>query len=85
MIHSMSGGVLSEYGTYTFAKVKFDDDERPYWYVCDFEVQEGDIVSAPFGAGGLGKPATVLRVEQNVSGQVSPIPIKRAKKLLRKL
>ena len=85
MIHSMSGGVLSEYGTYTFVKVKFEGDERPYWYVCDFEVAEGDTVSAPFGAGGLGKPATVLRVEHNVSGQVSPIPIKRAKKLLRKL
>lgn len=85
MIHSMSGGVLSEYGTYTFVKVKFDDDERPYWYVSDFEVNEGDRVSAPFGAGGCGKVATVLRVEKNVSGQVAPIPIKRAKKLLRKL
>lgn len=85
MIHSMSGGVLSEYGSYMFVKVKFDDDEKPYWYVCDFEVDEGDRVCAPFGAGGLGKPATVLRVEKNVSGQVSPIPIKRAKKLLRKL
>lgn len=85
MIHSMSGGVLSEYGTYTFVKVKFDGDERPYWYVCDFEVQEGDRVSAPFGAGGLGKPACVLRVEHNVSAQVAPVPVKRAKRLLQKL
>ncbi|MCH5156027.1 MAG: hypothetical protein J1F69_05405 [Clostridiales bacterium] len=84
MIHSMSGGILSEYGTYTFVKVKFDGDERPYWYVCDFDVREGDRVQAPFGAGGT-KEACVLRVEQNVSGQVAPIPIKRAKKLLRKL
>ncbi|MDE7106950.1 MAG: hypothetical protein K2O39_01360 [Clostridiales bacterium] len=85
MIHSMSGGVLSEYGTYTFVKVKFDGDERPYWYVCDFDVQEGDMVSAPFGVSGLGKPAIVLRVEHNVSGQVAPVPIKRAKQLLQKL
>lgn len=84
MIHSMSGGVLSEYGTYTFVKVKLDGDERPYWYVSDFDVAEGDRVLAPFGVGGQ-KAATVLRVEQNVSGQVSPIPIKRAKKLLSKL
>lgn len=84
MVHSMSGGVLSEYGANRFVKVKFDDDERPYWYICDFEVSEGDRVSAPFGATGCGKPATVLRVE-DVSGQVTPIPIKRAKKLLRKL
>ena len=82
MIHSMSGGVLSEYSAYTFVKVKFDGDEKPYWYICDFEVAEGDRVSAPFGVSGLGKPAIVLRVEQNVSGQVAPIPVKRAKKLI---
>lgn len=85
MIHSMSGGVLSEYGTYTFVKVKPDDADTPYWYVCDFDVEEGDRVAAPFGAGGASRPATVLRVELNVSGQVAPIPVKRAKKLLRKL
>ena len=83
MIHSMGGGILSEYGTYTFAKVLLDGEEKPYWYVCDFEIAEGDRVVAPFGA--AGRPAIVLRVEHNVSGQVSPIPIKRAKKLLRKL
>lgn len=85
MIHSMSGGVLDEYGTYTFVKVRLDGDERPYWYVCDFQVSEGDRVLAPFGVSGVGRPALVMRVEQNVSAQVSPIPIKRAKKLLRKL
>ena len=85
MIHSMSGGILSEYGTYTFVKVVFEGEDRPYWYVCDFDVREGDKVEAPFGVGGVAKPATVVRVEPNVSGQVAPIPIKRAKKLLRKL
>lgn len=81
----MSGGVLSEYGSYTFAKVKFDGAETPYWYVSDFDVQEGDRVSAPFGAGNLSKPATVVKVETNVSGQVAPVPIKRVKKLICKL
>lgn len=85
MIHSMSGGVLDEYGVYTFAKVKFDGDDRPYWYISDFEIAEGDRVSAPFGVGGLSKPATVVAVEHNVSAQVSPVPIKRAKRLLQKL
>lgn len=85
MIHSMSGGVLSDYGSYTFVKLKFDGDERPYWYICEFEVQEGDRVSAPFGVSGLGKPATVLQVERGVSGQVAPVPVKRAKRVLQKL
>ena len=52
MIHSMSGGVLDEWGTYTFAKVVFDGgDGKPYWYVAEFEVDEGDKVLAPFGGG----------------------------------
>ena len=85
MIHSMSGGVLSEYGSYTFVKIKFDGDDTPYWYISEFEVEEGDRVAAPKGVSGLGQPATVVRVEQNVSGQVAPISVKRAKKLLYKL
>lgn len=87
MIHSMGGGILSEYGSYTFAKVAFDDaaEKRPYWYVAEFDVQENDKVLAPFGAGGIGKPATVIKVEHNVSGQVSPVPIKRVKKLICKI
>lgn len=83
MIHSMSGGVLSEYGTYTFVKVKITGAEAPYyWYISDFEVNEGDAVCAPFG-GGV-REGTVLKVEHNVSGQVAPVPVKRVKKLLYK-
>ena len=81
----MSGGVLSEYGTYTFVKIRFDGDDAPRWFVSDFDVEEGDRVRAPYGAAGLGKEATVLKVEHAVSGQVSPVPIKRVKKLLSKL
>ena len=79
----MSGGVLSEYGAYTFVKVRFEGVDAPYWYIADFEVAEGDRVLAPFN--GVGKPAIVERVENNVSGQVAPVPIKRAKKLIGKL
>lgn len=83
MIHSMSGGVLSEFDTYTFVKVAFEDGARPYWYVSDFAVSAGDTVTAPFG-GGV-KRATVITVEQNVSGQVTPIPLRSAKKLIAKV
>ena len=85
MIHSMSGGILDEYGSYTFVKIVFDGDDRPYWYISDFDVEDGDRVTAPFGASSVGKPATVVRVERNVSGQVAPVPIKRVKKLAAKL
>lgn len=83
MIHYMGGGVLSEYDSYTFVKVIFDGDEKPYWFVSEYEVQEGDRVTAPYGAAGLGREATVVKVEQNVSGQVAPIPVKRAKRILK--
>ena len=85
MIHSMSGGVLSELDNYMFVKVVFEGSATPYWYVTDFEVTEGDKVLAPFGAGGIGKTATVVKVENNVSGQVAPVPVKRVKKLIKKL
>ena len=85
MIHSMSGGVLGDLDSLTFVKVKFDGGDAVYWYVTDFEVEEGDRVTAPFGASGVNKPATVVKVECNVSNQVSPIPVKRAKKLTAKL
>lgn len=85
MIHSMSGGVLSEFGSYTFVKVRFEENGAPYWYVSDFDVDAGDTVLAPFGATGAGREASVISVERNVSGQVAPVPLKRVKKLIRKL
>lgn len=84
MIHSMSGGILSAVGSYTFVKVIFDDDPVPYWYVADFDVKEGDRVYAPKGRADIAKLATVVKVEQNVNGQVTPVPLNRAKKLLYK-
>lgn len=81
----MSGGVLSELGAYTFAKVRFEDGGAPYWYVSDFDVEAGDRVLAPFGASGAAREATVERVERNVSGMTAPVPLKRAKKLIKRL
>ena len=84
MIHSMSGGILSDVGSYTFVKVVFDGDPSPYWYICDFDVEVGDKVYAPKGKADVPKLATVQKVEQNVNGQVTPVPLSRAKKLIGK-
>ena len=81
----MSGGVLSDYGTYTFVKVKFDCDDNLRWFICDFDVEEGDRVSAPYGVSALGKPATVIKVERNVSGQIAPVPVKHTRSVISKL
>lgn len=84
MIHSMSGGVIKDPGAYTFVKIAFDDDPEntPHWYISDFSVEAGDRVSAPRGRADMPARATVLRVEKNVSGQVTPVPLRLAKKLL---
>ncbi len=82
MIHSMSGGVIKDVGSYTFVKVVFDGDETPHWYISDFAVAEGDRVSAPRGRADMPAAATVVKVENNVSGQVTPVPLRSAKKLI---
>lgn len=81
MIHSMSGGIIKDAGSYTFVKIKFDGDETPRWYISDFDAEEGDRVTAP-DANNRPAQATVVRVERNVSGQVAPVPVRRAKKII---
>ena len=86
MIHSMGGGIIKDIGSYTFVKVVFDDDESktPYWYISDFSVDVGDRVTAPRGKADMPSCATVVKVENNVNGQVTPIPLRTAKKLIGK-
>ncbi|MCH5163128.1 MAG: hypothetical protein J1G38_06540 [Clostridiales bacterium] len=84
MIHSMSGGILSDYGTYTFVKVAFEGEPAPRWYISEFDVEEGDKVRAPFGRIDAERVGTVVKVERNVSGQVTPVPLKSAKRLIGK-
>ena len=78
MIHSLSGGVIAENGTYTFAKVEIDG--APYWFLSPFPVREGDRVLAPFGRGDLPREGIVRRVE-TASAQCAPVPMNRAKEL----
>lgn len=85
MIHSMSGGVIRDQGSYIFVKVALDGDPAPRWYIAEFDVEEGDRVSVPIGRAQTPAPATVLRVESNVSGQVTPVPLRSAKKIIAKL
>ena len=84
MIHSMSGGVIRDAGSYTFVKILFDGEETPRWYISEFDLEEGDRVTAP-DINNRTAPATVVRVERNVSGQVTPVPVRRAKKIISKI
>lgn len=82
MIHSMSGGVIKDAGSYTFVKVAFDGESVSYWYISEMEVSEGDMVKVPRGASGTPTVGTVVRVERGVNGQVTPIPLRSAKRVI---
>lgn len=78
MIHSLSGGVLSDGEIYTFAKVQTEEGIR--WYVSRIPVKEGDRVAVPYGyyeeRGGI-----VLKVE-NHTAQTAPCSVKRVPEIL---
>lgn len=81
MIHSLSGGVIREKKYFDFAKVKLETGEI-YWYISTIKtLKPGDMVAVPYGNGEA--KAFVIRIDKHISEQVSPIPVKRAKKVLR--
>lgn len=83
MIHSLSGGVIREKKYFDFAKVRFDNGEI-YWYVSTFDdLKAGDRVLVPVGRDDKEMEAFVIRVDRHVSEQVSPIPAKRAKRIIK--
>lgn len=76
MIHSMSGGVLSQNDEYDFAKVRVDG--VPRWYLSIPGAAAGTRVLVPF-AGTL-REGTVERVER-CSVQTAPVSLKRAQRI----
>lgn len=87
MIHSLSGGVLDGDGYHTIVKVDVDfrGEKRVGFYVCDeFRVAVGDKVIVETRDGNAAE-GEVLKVDKNVSEKCSPVPVKRALKILKKL
>ncbi len=76
MIHSLSGGVLSEGGLHRFAKVEVLGS--PKWYLAPFPVEAGERVLAPVG--GKSVEGTVLKVEL-CTAQTAPWPMNRIAEL----
>lgn len=77
MIHSLSGGVLSDGESRLFVKVIAEG--TPCWYLSpDLTVTAGDEVLVPFGRG-----TAQGRVERTMfaDGKTSPVPLSRAKEI----
>lgn len=77
MIHSMSGGVLSDNEVYTFVKVEVEG--APCWYLAPDHVQEGALVLVPHGY--MSAQGRVLKVER-CTQQTAPVPMKCAREIL---
>lgn len=79
MIHSMSGGVLFDGEIFTFVKV---EGEAAGWYLSPVPVKIGEKVLVPYANGSA--EGEVVRLER-CTAQTSPIPVKRARSILRVL
>jgi len=83
MIHSLSGGVITQYDklVYVFVLIKNGADcGEKRWYISPFPtVKAGDRVSVPVGKSGVAE-AEVLRVEV-VTAQTAPFPVNRTREI----
>ncbi len=77
MIHSLSGGVISDGNIYDFAKVRVEG--APRWYLNGCGAKEGDRVLVPVGY--LSAEGVVERVE-SCTAQTAPVPVRRAAEIL---
>lgn len=78
MIHSLSGGVITQYDNLVYVFVRLDGGEKA-WYISPFPfIAAGDRVRVPFGR--ATSEGEVVRVE-NVTAQTAPMPVGRTREV----
>ena len=89
MIHSLAGGSLREKRVEDFALVEIIDGIMKggkFWYIVkDKTITAGDNVVVPLGRTNAEQQAKVLRIDKNVVEGQTPVPLRSAKTILRKL
>ena len=86
MIHSLAGGQLGALKFADFVKVQIISEPFTndiFWYIACGTEKVGDTVIVPVGKNNLQVRAKVLRIDKHVSSQACPVPISRAKKVIR--
>ena len=81
MIHSLSGGVISDGGIYTFVKVELDG--APRWYICPFPVKEGDCVVVSYNF--IEERECVVLKAESCTAQTAPCSVKHTPEVLKVL
>ena len=89
MIHSMAGGELGNQEFLDFAKVQLLEGVRKgdiCFYISKISgLKIDDVVLVPYGVNNNLIKAKILRIDTNVSSFTSPIPIKKAKEIYKKV
>ena len=87
MIHSLAGGNIGKEQYFNFAFVEILDGAykgSKAWYISKvFGLKAEDIVLVSFN--NIETKARVIRVDKNVSSFASPVPVKRAKTIIKKI
>lgn len=84
MIHSLSGGIISDYDKLIYVFVNLEDGldaGQKRWFISPFpKIAVGDRVSVPAGQGSKLCSGTVERVEV-VTKQTAPYPVNRTREV----
>ena len=86
MIHSLAGGNLGKEKFLDFALVEILDEpfkENKFWYLSKVGLKKGDNVLVSLK--GVQTKGQILRIDKNVSSYASPIPVKMAKEIIKKV
>lgn len=87
MIHSLAGGSLGKeiYSNFAFVEIlEGENIGKKAWYISKIMgLKAEDLVLVSYF--NLEVKAKVIRVDKNVSSFASPIPIKKAKAIIRKI
>ena len=86
MIHSLAGGNIGNEIYSNFALVEVLEGEfkgSKAWYITKINLKQEDVVVVPYGSNNV--KAKIVRVDKNVSSFSSPIPIKKAKQVIKKV
>lgn len=89
MIHSLAGGSFRDKQVLDFAKVEILEGIQKgdkYWYILpDRSFSINDEVMVPLGRNNLKQRAVILRIDYSVMEGQTPVPIKLAKEIIRKV
>lgn len=89
MIHSLAGGEIKDIRSHTFCLVQIiggATSGAKLWYISNiFDLKCGDTVLVPLGALNKRESAIVQKIVTTTKNGITPIPLNKAKEIIKKL